>query len=106
MDPGWPLSRRDSKENIGRADTMPKKPALSLVLPEHSHLAPPPELSERGRELWASILAQYAIDNAGGLAILRLACEAADRAERCRKLIDEHGEMVPVRGQIRAHPLL
>jgi len=85
---------------------MPKKPPLSLVLPEHLHPAPPPELGERGRELWESIMHQYGIDDAGGQAILREACCAEDRAEKCRRIIDEQGEMITVRGQVRSHPLL
>lgn len=38
--------------------------------------------------------------------LLRVACEVLDRAERCRRLIDEQGELLTVRGVPRAHPAL
>jgi hypothetical protein len=66
----------------------------------------PPHLSADGRQLWIDIQSAYQIDDPGGLVLLRVAAEALDRAERCRRLIDEQGEMLTVRGMPRAHPAL
>jgi hypothetical protein len=63
-------------------------------------------LSEDGRNLWRDIQEAYRIDDPGGLVLLRVACEALDRAERCRRLIDDQGEMLTIRGIPRAHPAL
>jgi hypothetical protein len=87
--------------------SMPKKTSLSLVsslvrkVPE-----PPPELGKYGRALWHSVMGQYDIVDAGGWETLRQACCACDRAEACRQIIDEQGEMITIRNQIRSHPLL
>jgi hypothetical protein len=83
-----------------------KKPSLTLVNLVRNVPEPPDELGVYGRRLWQSVHEQYDIADAGGLETLRQACAAADRAERCRKIIDEQGEMLTVRGQVRAHPLL
>ena len=60
------------------------------------------------QRLWTSIQSQYRIEDAGGLAVLQQACEAADRAERCRKIINADGELVEGKdgGLGREHPLL
>jgi hypothetical protein len=83
------------------------KPTLALVDPDQpGHPAPPAHLADDGRQLWLDIQRAYQIDDPGGLVLLRVACEALDRAERCRRLIDEQGEMLTVRGIPRAHPAL
>jgi hypothetical protein len=87
--------------------TLAKKTSLSLVsdlvrkVPE-----PPAELGEHGRALWHSVMGQYDITDAGGWETLRQACCACDRAEACRQIIDEQGEVLAARGTIRSHPLL
>jgi hypothetical protein len=68
--------------------------------------APPADLGETGAHLWRTIQHQYLISDAGGLAMLKLACESADRAQRCRRQIDEDGEVVRGRTGPRDHPLL
>jgi hypothetical protein len=86
--------------------TVPKKPQLSVVNLVRTVPEPPPEVGEHGRKLWLSVMAQYDIHDAGGQATLAQACHAADRAERCRQIIDEQGEIIHIRGQVRSHPLL
>jgi len=78
--------------------------AATLIEPP----AIPRGLQETGQRLWSSIQAQYRIEDAGGLAVLQQACEAADRAERCRKIINSDGELVEGKdgGPGREHPLL
>lgn len=83
-------------------------PKLSVVNADaqHSGPQPPPHLGEDGRKLWLDIQRAYQIDDPGGLVLLRVACEALDRAESCRQLIDEQGAMLTIRGIPRAHPAL
>ena len=57
-----------------------------------------------GLSLWRSILAQYDITDAGGLALLGQAALACDRAERLRAEIDAAGEILPGRNGPREHP--
>ena len=89
---------------------MPKKagPNLSVIHAEPlaDLMQPPADLGETGAQLWASIQTQYQIADAGGLAMLKLAAESADRAQRCRLQIDQDGEMVRGRTGSRDHPLL
>jgi hypothetical protein len=48
----------------------------------------------------------YQIRDAGGLALLAQACEAADRVAECRQIILEQGAVIRSQGAMRAHPLL
>ena len=85
---------------------MPKKPSLTVVEPGRKVPAAPAELGAHGRALWRAVMAQYDIVDAGGMETLRQGCLAADRAEACRRIIDQQGELLTVRGQVRSHPLL
>jgi hypothetical protein len=67
---------------------------------------PPADLGPTGRALWSSIQKQYQISDSGGLCMLKLACESADRAQRCRERIDHDGEVVASRQGPKDHPLL
>jgi len=67
----------------------------------------PKDLSTAGKKLWRSILTDWPIDDSAHLAILHEALLARDRAESCRKQIDEVGELVVDRfGQQKPNPLL
>jgi hypothetical protein len=85
---------------------VPKKPQLTVVNLQRSVPDPPPELGQHGGALWREIHQQYDLVDAGGIETLRQACLGCDRAEACRRIIDEQGEMLVVRGQVRSHPLL
>ena len=66
---------------------------------------PPSHLSAAAKRLWAAVRQTHVLDDADGLALLRVACEAFDRAESARTLIDQTGPCVLDRfGQLRAHP--
>src|SRR5262245_21441261 len=69
---------------------------------------PPRKLDRHGANLWRSILNEYDISDSGGLEMLTQACQALDRAERCREAIDDDGEVLRVKkaGSMREHPLL
>jgi hypothetical protein len=81
------------------------KPPLSIVPSSITTTADPPaNLGPAGSNLWRSILAQYDIRDAGGLALLEQAAFAADRAERLRAEIAAAGEIIHGRGGPREHP--
>lgn len=89
-----------------RMHAMPERPpsALPLVGPGP---APPRPLGQHGRDLWDRVQAGFCITDAGGTEMLCLACQAIDRAERCREIIDRDGEMIEgATGAMRAHPLI
>ena len=60
---------------------MPKKSAKIVALHEGTRPEPPAGFGSHGVALWRTITAEYVIDDAAGLEILRGACEAIDRAE-------------------------
>jgi hypothetical protein len=68
----------------------------------------PRPLGKHGLALWRSITVEYDISDAAGIELLCLACQALDRAEGCRALIDEHGSAIINQdtGVIRQNPLL
>jgi hypothetical protein len=80
------------------------KPKLTVVRSTRGAAAVPAHLGDAGRELWTSIQASYQISDPGGLALLRAAAEASDRVASCRKMLDEQGEVIMVKGIPRAHP--
>jgi hypothetical protein len=55
---------------------------------------PPSSLAEHGAKLWRSILKQYRIEDAGGLAILEQACIARDRSTSYAATIKRDGAMI------------
>lgn len=67
---------------------------------------PPADLGAPGAHLWSAIQRQYLISDSGGMAMLKLACESADRAQMCREQIDKDGVMLRTRTGSRDHPLL
>jgi hypothetical protein len=85
-----------------------KPPPLLTVVPALAPNAPPPpaSLGASGSVLWRSILAQYDIVDAGGLAILEQACAAADVAAECARTRAEHGPLLRTPNGPKNHPLL
>lgn len=82
------------------------KPPLAIV--GSSPLPPSADplhgLGEAGRAQWQLITSQYAIDDAGGISMLREICAAVDRLAEIRRQIDEDGPIIMVRGMPREHP--
>ena len=67
----------------------------------------PSHLTAEAKKIWREILDEYAIDDAAGLRILRVALEAFDRAQAARATIDKDGMTVKDKfGQTKPHPLL
>jgi hypothetical protein len=68
-------------------------------------MKPPEHLKPAGAELWAEIQKQYAIVDAGGLALLTTAAECLDRMRAAQLQIAEGGEFTADRyGQLRVSP--
>ena len=85
----------------------PGKPLLKVVtLSTPTGPQPPRKLGEHGLTLWKTIMAEYGVEDSGGVEILLQVCTALDRAEAQRAIIDEDGESVTIKGVPRAHPLL
>jgi P27 family predicted phage terminase small subunit len=65
----------------------------------------PKHLSDDGREFWSSVISEFSINDAAGLALLLTACEALDRMAAARRVIEADGEIVEDRyGQKKVHP--
>src|SRR5262249_57319812 len=80
---------------------------LTLAAESTSSLPdPPPTLRQAGASLWRSIMAEYAITDSGGRAILEQACASADRAAECAALISEQGAVISTKHRLKDHPLL
>jgi hypothetical protein len=90
---------------------MPRKasgPKLAVInaAPAPEHPAPPGKLGETGMALWRAVTTNYAFDDPGSVQVLFQACAATERAEKCRAIIDEDGEVLRTRTGPRSHPLL
>src|SRR5215813_12782961 len=83
---------------------MVKNPALSVVDPTSCIASPPANLGPAGLRLWQSVLTDYDISDAGGLALLEQICFAYERAERLRAEIDRDDEIISGRNGKREHP--
>ena len=67
----------------------------------------PKHLSGEAAKIWKEILAEYSIDDAAGLRILRVSLESFDRAQSARTTIDREGMTVTDKfNQVKPHPLL
>jgi P27 family predicted phage terminase small subunit len=67
----------------------------------------PAHLSVAGKAMWRSLSADFELDDAAALSLLRAACEAFDRAEQARKLIARDGPVITDRfNQRKAHPCI
>ena len=66
---------------------------------------PPKELGKPGRTLWKAIEDEYAISDAGGLALLLAACRAEDDISRMRETVAREGDVLKS-DPSKPHPLL
>ena len=83
-----------------------KSPLKLVSTTPPDRVASPRDLGEHGLSLWRSVTSEYQLEDAGGVAMLALACQALDRAEACRAQIDEDGEMLRTKTGMRENPLL
>ena len=67
----------------------------------------PSHLSKEAGEIFRDLCADYRINDTAGLKILRVACEAFERAQGARIIIDRDGMTVKDKfEQTKPHPLL
>jgi phage terminase small subunit len=66
---------------------------------------PPTHLSVKSAALWARLVSDYRLD-APGLALLQVACEALDRLEQAREVLERDGLTIGEGGSTRRHPAL
>ncbi len=72
-----------------------------------TQIKPPGHLSTESKAFWKQIVSDYGISDAAGLKILRVACEAFDRAQLARVEIDKTGLLVLDKFmQAKSNPLL
>jgi hypothetical protein len=84
------------------------KPELHLIgaPPTDETLPAPQHLAGVGLELWHRITREFEFSEPASYAVLREACFAVYRADRCRALIDRDGELLHVGKLVRSNPLL
>jgi hypothetical protein len=80
--------------------------AMSKIAVLATPSSPPSSLGEPGAKLWRSIMKQYVIRDAGGLAILEQACISRDRSTGFAVIIKRDGAMIRSKEAMKEHPLL
>src|SRR5262249_50119418 len=68
--------------------------------------APPPTLGKAGVSTWKSVMAQYMVEDAGGVTLLAQLCETLDNIASYDAIIDAEGVMIRTKTGTKAHPLL
>ena len=87
------------------------RPRSNLVMVGNSHILsamnsppPPAHLSPSAQDWWRSCVDRYVLEE-HHLRLLRLCCEAWDRAQEAREQLRREGLTVPTRdGGLRSHP--
>src|SRR6266550_1776123 len=74
------------------------------VVPALTGPKPARALGKHGAALWRSVVAEYGIEDSGGVEMLTAACQQLDRAESLREQIDRDGDIVRTKGSLREHP--
>ena len=83
------------------------KPSPVLRLVESDVVSPTRKLHAHGQRLFDQIMGEYDIADASGLEILTQTCEALDRTERLREIIDKQGEVsTSDSGLAKLHPAI
>ena len=66
----------------------------------------PKHLKAQARAMWARLMDDFDLEDAGALALLQAACEAFQRAQEARARLDKDGAVLADRfGQLKAHPM-
>jgi phage terminase small subunit len=66
---------------------------------------PPPHLSSSSAEWWRTTLESYVLEP-HHLKLLQLACEAWDRCQQARQILEDEGLTVQTEGGIQQHPAI
>ena len=87
-----------------------EKPPLTVVptgiSPAATAPPPPVTLGESGANLWRRVLAEYRIDDVGGLEMLAQCCAACDRAAALAVLIERDGAVIYSKAGPKSHPAI
>ncbi|MGE9007162.1 hypothetical protein ACO2JO_01165 [Leptospira interrogans] len=74
------------------------------VVPTVAGAKPSRTLGKHGAALWRAVVAEYGIEDAGGIEMLTQACQQLDRAESLREQIDRDGDVIRSKAGLREHP--
>jgi hypothetical protein len=91
---------------MGMATKPAKSPGRVVKLTKPKLPEPPRPLGDVGLALWREVTRNYMFADPASIECLFQACSATDRAERCRVIIDQDGEMIAAKEGVRSHPLL
>jgi phage terminase small subunit len=67
--------------------------------------APPKTLKADGKRLWRAVVGTFALE-AYQLEVLRVGCEALDRAEQARAEVEQKGLTVPTKTGVKTNPAI
>jgi len=85
----------------------PDKPPFSVIPGETTRISPPRPLRTHGTRLWDAVMAEYRIEDRGGIEILAQCCASLDRAESLAEAIARDGDVVRSRtGVPKSHPAI
>jgi hypothetical protein len=80
----------------------PDKPLLTVVDSIATGISPPRELGQHGLALRNAVMAEYRIEDRGGIELLAQVCAAQDRVKSLKAAIDRDG----TKNGPKAHPAL
>jgi len=83
---------------------MPGNPSFSVVSPEITAISRPRKIGPAGLALWNAVMAEYAIQDRGGLELLGEACAARDRVEELAEALNRDGAVVYTKSGPKVHP--
>jgi len=84
---------------------MPGNPPFSVVSPETTAISPPRKFGPAGLALWNAVMAEYRIEDRGGIELLTEACAARDRTEELAAIIDRDGAIIYTKADVpKIHP--
>src|SRR5882724_10073128 len=93
------MAKKPVKPTLKLVDTKSKSPLGNSTQPQR-------KLGEHGQALWESIMAEYQIDDCGGLEVLTQICSALDRSESLAAEVDRDGPIVMTKSGPKEHPAL
>jgi hypothetical protein len=82
---------------------MSRKPPVTLIEPDATGSKPPRPLGTHGLQLWRSVMAEYRIEDRGGIEMLAQACAALDRAEGLAERIAKDGSVIYSKAGPKSH---
>jgi len=81
-------------------------PAKLTLVTSSTAASPGRKLGKPGADLWRAVNAEYDVSDAGGVELLRQACEASDRLAQIKTQVARDGLTINTKSGLREHPLL